>query len=105
VPEEMREKHLDARKELCEDLDFKYHIAIDGWVSGWLRGPMLLKSNSVPIVVETSFKPLYFDAWKPYVHYVPVKADMSDLISQIKWLKENDDKAREIALNGNDLYE
>jgi len=83
VPEELRSKLLDARNELCEDLNNKYHIAIDGWVSGWLRGPLLLKSNSVPIIVETSFKPLYFDAWVPWIHYVPVKSDMSDLISQI----------------------
>ena len=65
---------------LCEDLNYKYLIAIDGWVSGWLRGPMILKSSSVPIIVESNYKPLYFDAWIPWVHYVPVKADLSDLI-------------------------
>ena len=83
VPEELRSKLLRSRNDLCQDINFKYLIAIDGWVSGWLRGPLILKSNSVPIIVETSFKPLYFEAWVPYVHYIPVKSDMSDLISQI----------------------
>ena len=84
-------------KPLCEDLDHKYIITIDGWTSPWLRGPMILKSNSVPIVVMSKASPLYFDEWVPYVHYVPVKNDLSDLIEQITWLQENDEKAFEIA--------
>jgi len=78
------------KKELYEDLNYKYLIAIDGWVSGWLRGPMILKSNSVPIVVESKFKPLYFEKWIAYVHYVPVQRNLSDLIKQIEWLQQND---------------
>jgi hypothetical protein len=71
----------DNYKLLCEDLDYKYLIAIDGWASGWFRGPSILQSNSVPIVVESSFTPLLFNEWIPYVHYVPVKKDLSNLIS------------------------
>ena len=41
----------------------------------------------------------------PYVHYVPVKNDQSDLIEKIDWLKANDEKAREIAENGKELFE
>ena len=41
----------------------------------------------------------------PYVHYVPVKNNQSDLIEKIKWLQENDDKARQIAENGQELFE
>jgi Glycosyl transferase family 90 len=36
---------------------------------------------------------------KPYVHYVPIKRDFSDLVSQIEWLQNNELKAREIANN------
>jgi hypothetical protein len=93
------------KKPLHFDLNYKYLIAIDGWVSGWLRGPLILKSNSVPLVVDSKYKPLYFEQWLPYVHYIPVKRNLSDLISQIKWLQNNDDLAFKIAQNGNDLYE
>jgi hypothetical protein len=34
---------------------------------------------------------------EPWVHYVPVKWDLSDLMKQIAWAKANDDRAREIA--------
>ena len=72
--------HWD-HKELCDEIDYKYLIAIDGWVSGWFRGPSVLQSNSVPLVVKTSFTPLFFEQWVPYVHYVPVEQDLSDLVS------------------------
>ena len=80
-------------KPLCEDLRYKYVIAIDGNVSGFSRAPFLLLSNSVPLVVESKYRPLYFDSWIPWVHYVPIKSDQSDLIEKIKWLIKNDDKA------------
>ena len=37
---------------------------------------------------------------EPWVHYVPVKWDLSDLMKQIAWAKANDDRAREIAEAG-----
>jgi hypothetical protein len=35
----------------------------------------------------------------PYVHYIPVNYDLSNLIEQIEWVKNNDDKAKIIANN------
>ena len=80
------ENKYNIYKHFCDDLDYKYIISIDGWLSSWMRGPNILQSNSVPLMVETLFQPLYFQAWIPYVHFVPVKADLSDLVSQIHWL-------------------
>jgi hypothetical protein len=40
---------------------------------------------------------------KEYVHYIPIKEDLSDLIQKIKWCKENDDKCKKIALASYDL--
>ena len=65
-------------------------ITIDGNVSSWGRGPNILGSDSVPIVVESRGTPLYQRSWIPWVHFVPVKNDMSDLMEKIYWLKEND---------------
>lgn len=52
IPKEYHHR-FSSYRELCEDLHYKYLIAIDGWASGWLRAPLILKSNSVPIIVET----------------------------------------------------
>jgi hypothetical protein len=58
---------------------------------------MILKSNSVPLVVDSLFTPLYIENWVPWVHYIPIKNDLSDLLEMIAWLKENDERAFEIA--------
>lgn len=92
------------RKDICEISNYKYMITIDGNVSPWARGPLILYSDSVPIVVETESTPLYQKFWTPWIHYVPVKNDLSDLIEIINWLRDNDDKAKEIALNGKSLF-
>jgi len=50
------------------------------------------------------FRPLYLDIWEPWVHYIPVKNDQSDLFEKIEWLKANDLAAKQIALNGRALF-
>jgi hypothetical protein len=53
-----------------------------------------LASDTVPIIIESNYKPLYINAWEPWVHYIPVKNDQSDLFEKIEWLQNNDDKAK-----------
>ena len=79
-------------------------IIIDGWVSSWLRPSLILLSDSVPIVIESEYTPLYMEFWQPWVHYVPVQSDLSNLIENIEWLKNNDSEAKKIAQNGKILY-
>ena len=58
-------KHLPLNKQKCthkhlhDELNYKYLIAIDGWAAGWLRAPLILLSNSVPIIVESNYTPLH----------------------------------------------
>ena len=40
-------------------------------------------SDSVPLVIDSLYTPLYKDEWLPFVHYVPVKNDQSDLYEKI----------------------
>jgi hypothetical protein len=82
----------------------KYEIVIDGNASAWLRPLLFLYGKVVPIVIESRFEPLYIRNWVPWIHYVPVKNDQSDLVEKIDWLKANDDKAKIIAQNGRPLY-
>lgn len=58
----------------------------------------IFASGSVPVIInETYF--WFKDMIKPWVHYVPVKADFSDLADNVRWIFENDDDARKIAEN------
>jgi hypothetical protein len=61
-------------------------------------------ANSVAMLVESSYEPLYQQSFIPWYHFVPVKKDLSDLLSSIEWLRQNDEEAQKIARNGNSLY-
>jgi len=56
-------------------------------------------SNSVMLRVESigGCEEWFTSNIKPWVHYVPVKSDASDLVEKVKWLRDNDDKAKEIS--------
>ena len=91
--------------DLCSANDSKYMIAIDGYLSGWMRPQMILYGDSVPIIIESMGKPYLLDSWVPWVHYVPVRHDQSDLLENIQWLQTHDAEAKKIALAGKALYE
>lgn len=47
----------------------------------------------------------FFPAFKPFVHYIPVANDLSDLTDKIQLLRSNDTLAREIGAAGKALAE
>ncbi|KAJ3025662.1 UNVERIFIED_CONTAM: F-actin-capping protein subunit alpha [Siphonaria sp. JEL0065] len=78
-------------------IEFKYLLVLDGntWPS---RLPQYLETNSV-VLLGTAFTDWFMWMLEPFVHYVPVKMDLSDLEERLRWLRENDDKARLINFN------
>ena len=56
-------------------------------------------SGSVPLKIDSTNIEWFYADLVPYVNYVPIKSDFSDLLSQVEWLKANDDKAKEISKN------
>ena len=78
--------------------NYKYILNIDGYVSAF-RLSSELSMNSAILLVDSDYKLWFSDLLKPYVHYIPIKNDLEDLISQIKWCQENDLKCKKIAEN------
>lgn len=90
---------------LNEQSKYKYLIYCQGH-SAANRYLTLMRLGSVILKVESTCKARdlwFFKYLKPYIHYVPVKADMSDLEDQIKWCINNDNKCKMIVLN-NELF-
>ena len=81
--------------------NYKYIISIEGNEKdsgiNWK-----LASNSLVMM-----KPPIFESWlmesylKPFVHYVPLNDDFSNLDEMYNWCLNNDDKCREIVKNAN----
>lgn len=63
----------------------------------------VLASNSMAIVPPFHFDNVIINSkmLQPYIHFVPIKEDFSDLESVINWCLENDSKCQEIVKNAN----
>ncbi|KAJ3345712.1 hypothetical protein HDU83_003767 [Entophlyctis luteolus] len=104
VPQQMEQRYpFHSYVGFQETLQFKYLLIVDGntWPS---RTPRYLASNSV-ILLATAFTDWFMWMLQPFVHYIPVKLDFSDLEDRMRWLHENDEKARQISNNAQKLME
>ncbi len=94
---------LEGNIEVSDQLKYKYLIAADGNTFASSLGWQLL-SNSVVFKNNSKWIEWYYDAIKPYEHYIPYKRDASDLIQKIQWAKEHDAEAKRIAENATDFF-
>lgn len=80
----------------------KYAVDVDGVTNAWSNLFTRLLMGCCVIKIESPFgyKQWYYDDMKPFEHYVPVKADLSDLCKVIEWCLANDQESRRIARNG-----
>ncbi|KAJ3065038.1 F-actin-capping protein subunit alpha [Podochytrium sp. JEL0797] len=84
-------------------MQFKYLLVIDDSGNTWpSRLQSYLTTNSV-ILLATAFTDWYMSNLIPFVHFVPVKMDLSDLEDQLRWLRANDAKAQQISANARKL--
>ncbi|KAF0040908.1 hypothetical protein F2P81_006806 [Scophthalmus maximus] len=96
-----REKHI-GKAPLVGFFDFfkyKYQVNVDGTVAAY-RFPYLMLGNSLVLKQDSQYYEYFYSSLKAGAHYVPVKRNLSDLLEKIKWAKENDAEAREIARAG-----
>jgi hypothetical protein len=79
---------------------YKYIINIEGNGLPY-RKPSLFFYSSVILDVQSNFKSWFEidELLKPYVHYIPIKSDLSDLVEKIEWCKNNDEECKKIAMN------
>jgi hypothetical protein len=81
-----------------EQTSYKYLINVDGHVSSF-RLSRELESGSCILLVASKYKLWFRTMIKPFVHYVPVKSDLSDLLDRIRWCNQNDLRCKRIAHN------
>lgn len=79
-----------------EQSRYKYIIQCDGNVAAYrLAGDMLM--GSTILLVESDSRLWFQYKLKPWIHYVPILSDLSDLFQKIRWCKAHDDVCREMA--------
>lgn len=88
---------------LEEKAEYKYILNLDGHVSAFRLGHEF-SLGSVLLIPKSKYYLWFSHLLEPYVHYVPIKEDLSDLIEQIKWCISNDTECKKIASNGVEFY-
>ncbi|KAJ7638350.1 glycosyl transferase family 90-domain-containing protein [Roridomyces roridus] len=81
-----------------EVYNYKYLFDVDGnSFSGRYHG--LLKSGS--LVFKSTVFEEYFNDWlRPFVHYIPILPDLSDLVEKLEWAVQHDNEAHAIQETG-----
>jgi hypothetical protein len=82
---------------------YKYEMDIDGNCAATPRLPLLMHGNSVILKNTTDSILWFYRTLKPYVHYIPVAEDLSDIFIQLEWAKNHDDECRKISENSRQL--
>ncbi|WP_127114819.1 glycosyl transferase family 90 [Shimia sediminis] len=83
----------------------KFAVDIDGFSCTWdnffhrlLMGCCVLKVGSA-----FGYRQWYYGDLRPFEHYVPIRADLSDLEEKLAWVRAHDSEARAIAEAGQQL--
>jgi hypothetical protein len=112
---QIKEAHVVRRIEqsgLCRPsvqrsafLAHKAILVIDGNSNAWSAMFCALLSGACVVKVESpaGFRQWYYHRMRPWVHFVPVSADLSDLDDAVAWILANDEGARAIGDAGRAL--
>lgn len=97
-----------------EHLHYKYLPVLDGIMCSYPGYQWRLLSTSLALKQESDQIQWFYRALQPYVHYLPIANDLSDLTEKIKWAREHDrecammaERARTFALENlmfDDIY-
>jgi hypothetical protein len=77
-------------------LRYRFQIDLDGVCNAWKSYYLKLASQCCILKVDSPYMQWYYDRLTPWKHFIPVKADLSDLVEKIDWGVANDDKSRKI---------
>jgi len=107
VEDENLQKQLEQEGIYCDKgwfpfekiLENKYLPLMNGVMTASLAFQIRLLSNSLTLKQDFEGVQWFFKPLKPYVHYVPLKHDISDLIKKIEWAKKNAVLCKQISQN------
>ena len=94
---------LIEQKNNVEKSKCKYIINVEGHSAAY-RLNFELGLGSVVLMVESKFYLWFQFLLKPNIHYIPIKANLSDLVEKVKWCKSHDKECKKIADNAMKLY-
>lgn len=107
INDELSKINLFGDQEPFErNYNFKYLIDIDGNSNSWPGLFMKLCSGSCILKVgsEHNYYQWFYKFLKPWIHFVPVNSNLSDLNEKLEYLRKNEDIGRKIAQNSEEFF-
>ena len=84
-----------------EQLQYKYILDVDG--VAWTGRFMPTLSYTTLILKSTYCREFFSPFILPYVHYIPIKTDYSDLTSQLEWILNHEKEVQQIISQANKI--
>jgi len=84
-------------------IQYKYLLSLNGISSTWPGFLWKLASNAVAFKQASPHIQWYYGGVKPDVHYVEVKADLSDLEAQYRWAETHPEEVQKISQNAQEF--
>lgn len=83
---------------LTDHTRYRYLIDVQG--RGWsARTKVLLFTGRCLFLADRKWKDYWYEWIKPFVHYIPVKEDLSDLSEKLDWAQAHPEETQRIAEN------
>jgi len=95
-----KKTHLSPSLSINDQMAYKYQIVLDGVTCTNPGYAWRLLSDCVCLKLDSPNRQWFYRALQPNVHYILIKDDFSNLVDTLEYLKNNDDAAYEIAMNG-----
>jgi len=95
----MKEAIFRPAIAMLHHANYRYLIDIDGVANAWSFFEKMLVGSCI-LKVGSPFEQWYYCGLSEWQHFVPVRADLSDLLRQIEWCRDHPNRAREIAEEG-----
>lgn len=95
---------LSSPMTIEEQASYKYIIHAPGHVQAY-RLSIELATGSVILMIDCPYRLWFESLLVPWVHFVPVSADLSDLDDRLQWCIEHDEECQEIARQARAFYD
>ena len=95
---------IGERMDKSQLSSFKYHIDVGGGGGTTWSGTVdKLKMPGLLFHHQTVTKDYIHDDLQPWVHYVPVNSELSDVMEKLEWAESHQEEAKQIAENASRL--
>ncbi len=99
-----REGFLKPEVPKAEFLNYRYQVDVDGWTNAWsLLDKMISGSTILKVESAFGYRQWFYDKLIPWINFIPVASDVSDLDAIISWIISHTSDCAKIADNAASL--